>query len=140
MRSLFLYEYRDVQGRWFGINPLLAETERLSKLAGSAGAAMTAPHSNGEILAHNRAALTELERSIKLRPERFSLVLAKCNYSRLRGIVTEHLQKNRRSSRTGSANSRGNSSPGHCHPGTAAVSPGAIAGRARKCAGVGRHH
>ncbi|HIK43876.1 MAG TPA: ATP-binding protein [Leptolyngbyaceae cyanobacterium M65_K2018_010] len=28
VRSLFLYEYRDAQGRWFGINPLLAETER----------------------------------------------------------------------------------------------------------------
>ncbi|ASC72257.1 hypothetical protein XM38_032120 [Halomicronema hongdechloris C2206] len=28
VRSLFLYEYRDRQGRWFGLNPLLAETER----------------------------------------------------------------------------------------------------------------
>jgi hypothetical protein len=28
VRSLFLYEYRDAQGRWFGINPLLTETER----------------------------------------------------------------------------------------------------------------
>ncbi|MGF1569615.1 MAG: ATP-binding protein [Nodosilinea sp.] len=28
VRSLFLYEYRDGQGRWFGINPLLAETSR----------------------------------------------------------------------------------------------------------------
>jgi len=28
VRSLFLYEYRDTQGRWFGINPLLAETNR----------------------------------------------------------------------------------------------------------------
>lgn len=28
VRSLFLYEYRDAQGRWFGINPLLAETDR----------------------------------------------------------------------------------------------------------------
>jgi hypothetical protein len=28
VRSLFLYEYRDAKGRWFGINPLLAETER----------------------------------------------------------------------------------------------------------------
>ena len=28
VRSLFLYEYRDALGRWFGINPLLAETER----------------------------------------------------------------------------------------------------------------
>jgi hypothetical protein len=26
VRSLFLYEYRDREGRWFGINPLLAET------------------------------------------------------------------------------------------------------------------
>ncbi|MBD2109576.1 AAA family ATPase [Nodosilinea sp. FACHB-13] len=28
VRSLFLYEYRDAQGRWFGPNPLLAETDR----------------------------------------------------------------------------------------------------------------
>ncbi|NJL46228.1 MAG: AAA family ATPase [Leptolyngbyaceae cyanobacterium SM2_5_2] len=28
VRSLFLYEYRDPQGRWFGINPLLTETTR----------------------------------------------------------------------------------------------------------------
>jgi hypothetical protein len=28
VRSLFLYEYRDAQGRWFGINPLLAEGDR----------------------------------------------------------------------------------------------------------------
>lgn len=28
VRSLFLYEYRDAQGRWFGINPLLTESER----------------------------------------------------------------------------------------------------------------
>lgn len=28
VRSLFLYEYRDAQGRWFGLNPLLAETQR----------------------------------------------------------------------------------------------------------------
>jgi hypothetical protein len=28
VRSLFLYEYRDAQGRWFGLNPLLAETDR----------------------------------------------------------------------------------------------------------------
>ena len=28
VRSLFLYEYRDAQGRWFGINPLLTETDR----------------------------------------------------------------------------------------------------------------
>jgi len=54
---------------------------------------MTAPYSHAEILAHNQAALTELERAINLRPGRFSLILAKCNYSRLRRIVTKHLQK-----------------------------------------------
>ncbi|MEL6814457.1 MAG: P-loop NTPase fold protein [Cyanobacteria bacterium J06598_3] len=28
LRSLFLYEYRDQEGRWFGLNPVLAETKR----------------------------------------------------------------------------------------------------------------
>lgn len=28
LRSLFLYEYRDAEGRWFGLNPVLAETNR----------------------------------------------------------------------------------------------------------------
>ena len=28
LRSLFLYEYRDTNGRWFGLNPVLAETKR----------------------------------------------------------------------------------------------------------------
>ena len=28
LRSLFLYEYRDKEGRWFGLNPVLAETRR----------------------------------------------------------------------------------------------------------------
>ena len=28
LRSLFLYEYRDGDGRWFGLNPVLAETRR----------------------------------------------------------------------------------------------------------------
>jgi len=28
LRSLFLYEYRDEEGRWFGLNPVLAETKR----------------------------------------------------------------------------------------------------------------
>ncbi len=28
LRSLFLYEYRDDDGRWFGLNPVLAETKR----------------------------------------------------------------------------------------------------------------
>ena len=28
LRSLFLYEYRDRNGRWFGLNPVLAETQR----------------------------------------------------------------------------------------------------------------
>ncbi len=28
LRSLFLYEYRDGEGRWFGLNPILAETKK----------------------------------------------------------------------------------------------------------------
>ena len=28
LRSLFLYEYRDSQGRWFGLNPILTETKK----------------------------------------------------------------------------------------------------------------
>ncbi|MGB3201296.1 MAG: ATP-binding protein [Nodosilinea sp.] len=50
--------------------------------------------SSAEILAHNRASLTELQRAITLRPHRFSLVLARCNYSRLRRLVVDHLQAN----------------------------------------------
>ena len=53
---------------------------------------MTAPYSQAEILAHNRPALNELERAIQLRPHRFSLVLARCNFSRLRGLVTDSLK------------------------------------------------
>ena len=33
LRSMFVFEYRDDQGRWFGINPALAETERYKSLA-----------------------------------------------------------------------------------------------------------
>jgi hypothetical protein len=29
LRSMFVFEYRDPQGRWFGISPALAETERV---------------------------------------------------------------------------------------------------------------
>jgi hypothetical protein len=32
LRSGFVYEYRDEMGRWFGINPALAETERFQSL------------------------------------------------------------------------------------------------------------
>jgi hypothetical protein len=28
LRSLFVLEYRDRQGVWFGINPILAETDK----------------------------------------------------------------------------------------------------------------
>jgi hypothetical protein len=28
LRSLFVFEYQDQQGRWFGINPALTETEK----------------------------------------------------------------------------------------------------------------
>lgn len=30
LRSMFVYEYRDMSGRWFGISPALAETEKVS--------------------------------------------------------------------------------------------------------------
>jgi hypothetical protein len=29
LRSMFVFEYRDMQGRWFGISPALAETEKV---------------------------------------------------------------------------------------------------------------
>jgi hypothetical protein len=29
LQSLFVFEYQDAQGRWFGINPVLAETDRI---------------------------------------------------------------------------------------------------------------
>ncbi|MBD1874552.1 ATP-binding protein [Nodosilinea sp. FACHB-131] len=45
-----------------------------------------------DIVAHNQAALTELKRAITLRPNRFSLVLARCNYSRLQQLMVDHLQ------------------------------------------------
>lgn len=32
LRSGFVYEYRDEEGRWFGINPALAETARFKSL------------------------------------------------------------------------------------------------------------
>ncbi|NET83706.1 MAG: ATP-binding protein, partial [Moorea sp. SIO1F2] len=32
LRSMFVYEYQDEQGRWFGINPALAETEKFRTL------------------------------------------------------------------------------------------------------------
>jgi hypothetical protein len=28
LRSLFLYEYRNAEGRWFGLNPVQAKTKR----------------------------------------------------------------------------------------------------------------
>jgi AAA ATPase domain len=31
LRSLFLYEYRDTEGRWFGLNPVLEETKRFTR-------------------------------------------------------------------------------------------------------------
>ncbi|MGG6238338.1 ATP-binding protein [Nodosilinea sp. AN01ver1] len=48
--------------------------------------------STAEILAHNQASLAELQRAITLRPNRFSLVLARCNYSRLQRLVVDYLQ------------------------------------------------
>ncbi|MGF1569616.1 MAG: tetratricopeptide repeat protein [Nodosilinea sp.] len=53
---------------------------------------MSAPYSDAEILAHNQTPLAELTRAISLRPDRFSLVLARCNYARLRTLVVNHLQ------------------------------------------------
>ncbi|MBE9140510.1 hypothetical protein IQ254_25480 [Nodosilinea sp. LEGE 07088] len=50
------------------------------------------PYTSAEILAHNQAALTELQRAVTLRPHRFSLVLARCNYTRLQHLVVDHLQ------------------------------------------------
>ncbi|HIK43877.1 MAG TPA: ATP-binding protein [Leptolyngbyaceae cyanobacterium M65_K2018_010] len=43
-------------------------------------------------MAHNQAALAELRRAISLRPNRFSLVLARCNYLRLQTILVDYLQ------------------------------------------------
>jgi tetratricopeptide (TPR) repeat protein len=54
---------------------------------------MSPPHSQAEIIAHNQAALAELERAISLRPQRFSLILARCNYARLRSQLVQHLQE-----------------------------------------------
>jgi hypothetical protein len=36
LRSLFLHEYRDSEGRWFGLNPVLAETQRYRQWQASA--------------------------------------------------------------------------------------------------------
>jgi hypothetical protein len=36
LRSMFVYEYRDELGRWFGINPALAETARFRTLVAAA--------------------------------------------------------------------------------------------------------
>lgn len=33
LRSMFVFEYRDDKGRWFGINPALVETEKFQSLA-----------------------------------------------------------------------------------------------------------
>jgi hypothetical protein len=31
LRQLWVFEYRDDQGRWFGVNPMLKETEQFKK-------------------------------------------------------------------------------------------------------------
>ena len=54
---------------------------------------MSPPHSQAEIIAHNQGALAELKRAISLRPQRFSLILARCNYARLRSQLVHHLQE-----------------------------------------------
>ncbi len=38
LNSMFVYEYQDEAGRWFGINPALAETEQFKALAANPGA------------------------------------------------------------------------------------------------------
>lgn len=43
------------------------------------------------ILAHNQSALAELQRAVSLRPRRFSLILAQCNYTRLQTLLIEAL-------------------------------------------------
>lgn len=43
------------------------------------------------LVAHNQPALTELRRALALRPHRFSLVLARCNYRRLQTALVHHL-------------------------------------------------
>lgn len=52
---------------------------------------MTPPHREAAILAYNQAVLAELQRAMRLRPGRFSLILARCNYVRLRHLVLEAL-------------------------------------------------
>lgn len=37
LRSMFVYEYRDDLGRWFGVNPALAETARFKSVAAEMG-------------------------------------------------------------------------------------------------------
>ena len=44
------------------------------------------------LVAYNQAALAELRRTLTLRPHRFSLVLAQCQYRRLQTILVQHLQ------------------------------------------------
>jgi hypothetical protein len=48
--------------------------------------------SNSDILAHNRDALIELQRAVTLRPDRFALVLVRCNYLRLQRLVVDYLR------------------------------------------------
>ena len=38
LRSMFVFEYRDRRGRWFGINPVLSETEKFQQLMRNADA------------------------------------------------------------------------------------------------------
>ncbi len=33
LRTMFIFEYQDEQGRWFSINPVLVETEKFKALA-----------------------------------------------------------------------------------------------------------
>lgn len=54
---------------------------------------MSPPHGSAAIIAHNQLALTELQRAISLRPQRFSLILAHCNYARLRSRLVQHLKE-----------------------------------------------
>jgi len=53
---------------------------------------MTSSRTTAEILEHNRAGLIELQRALQLRSHRLSLILARCNYSRLRQILITAMQ------------------------------------------------
>ncbi|ASC73297.1 uncharacterized protein XM38_042610 [Halomicronema hongdechloris C2206] len=54
---------------------------------------MTSPYPTAKVLEHNRQGLIELQRALQLRSHRFSLILARCNYSRLRQMLITAVQQ-----------------------------------------------